>query len=431
MNRRILMVEPQGEGGISHFTYCLSNALVEAGVQVTLATAHPYELAAAPHTFALTQPFGQGALRHHLQRLRRPAALPTSALHAQPLAAIPDMPTVYQTRGLARVASQRLALHERARGWQAVCASAEREACDVIHIQWHEELLAARSAIMRLRHQGRRIVLTAHNVLPHEPETQTRTAWAALYRLMDRIIVLYPKATIAMQELGIDPARIAFVPHGNYLSIAAFAQGDAPLTQAEARQRLELPQDAPIAAFFGLIRPYKGIEVLIAAYAELRQRLPDARLLIAGRATKGFGAVKHALSANHQTEAVTVIPGYLSLRDVTHCLAAADVVVLPYLADTASGVAHLAYACRRPIIASRVGVFPDLIVEGVTGRLVAPGDAQALAEALWQMERDRAMCMACGEAGYAFAQTDYAWAPIAEATRQVYDTVRAQSSGKR
>lgn len=155
-----------------------------------------------------------------------------------------------------------------------------------------------------------------------------------------------------------------------------------PADQAQARRRLEVPEDAVAFLFFGLIRPYKGLDVLLEAFS----RLPSssrAVLLIAG---EPWGDLARELPAKLEREGLRdrVIPRleWIPEDDAATWFAAADAVVLPYLTATGSAVAAQALAHERPLIGSRVGGLAEVVESDVNGLLVPPSDVTALTAAL-------------------------------------------------
>lgn len=431
---RILSVEPHGEGGICHYTYCLCAALQKQGCEITLATAYPYELLSAPRAFELTTPFGPGRERRVVQSLlRRFRQRNASALADKPgqglskaSGGIPAQDRL-PASGFAGQVSRWLARREYRSGWKRIVWLAQRLQITGVHIQWLSDPEHDLRWLETLRRNKVRVVLTIHNVLPHDAPASTRALWQRLYQAADAVIAHYQEAEKELKILGVDGQRIHIIPHGNYLPIHSLASAGAaiPQSQQEARLQLGLPAEAPVALFFGLMRPYKGIEYLLGAFNGLQQEHPEAKLLLAGRAPKGFQPFASAISALALEDACVTMPRYLQLSEIARCFLAADVVVLPYLEASQSGVLQLAYAFHRPVIATRVGGLPESIISGKTGVLVPPRDADALAAALADMLRDRQRCQVMGEQAYQLAQEKYSWELIARATREVYQCVFA------
>jgi glycosyltransferase involved in cell wall biosynthesis len=158
----------------------------------------------------------------------------------------------------------------------------------------------------------------------------------------------------------------------------------------EARKALGVSVDRVAFLFFGLIRPYKGVEVLLDAFAAL----PDggrALLLLAGEPWGDEkGRIARRLADPHLADRVIARLEWIPERDAAVWFAAADVAVLPYREATGSAVAAQAAGAGLPIVASSVGGLAQVVDDGVTGVLVPPGDASALAAALKGLLEDEA-----------------------------------------
>jgi glycosyltransferase involved in cell wall biosynthesis len=151
------------------------------------------------------------------------------------------------------------------------------------------------------------------------------------------------------------------------------------LSKTEAKRRLDLEGDTIL--FFGFIRPYKGIDDLIRAMPLiLKQR--RITLLVVGEFWGGREAFDKRISELRIEDAVRVVDKYVPNEEVELYFSAADLVVLPYISGTGSGVIQAAYGFEKPVVATRVGSLPEVVEDGKTGYLVNPRDPQALAEAV-------------------------------------------------
>ncbi len=396
---RVLMVEPQGEGGICHYSFCLSQALSDLECDVTLATGRPYELAFAEPQFVVKPVFGAGAIRRLSQRLlNRPhphgetAHLGALAQRASQLHVNSGVSKPRQSlSGIGAYASRWLGNYEYREGWRQTLALVKSAHPSIAHIQWLLHPEQDIHWLKALRALDARVVMTAHNALPHDAPASARDIWKRVYGLADALIAHYPGAVEELRALGVDSARIAVIPHGNYLPIAALVGGAerGGASQARARNDLGLAQDAPIALFFGLMRPYKGIEYLLEAFAGVTAALPQAQLLLIGAAPNGFQRFERQIRVLGISDSVATLPRYVPLAEIGTWFAAADLVALPYIEASQSGVIQFAYAYRRPVIVTSVGGLPDFVESGVTGLVVPPRDKGALTEALLEMLRDR------------------------------------------
>ena len=142
---------------------------------------------------------------------------------------------------------------------------------------------------------------------------------------------------------------------------------------------LNLPRDQGILLFFGLVRPYKGLAVLIDALCHVTH---PVHLLIVGEFWEPIEKYQSQIQKLALANRVTIVNEYVPNEAVASYLATADVLIAPYLSASQSAVIQLALGHELPVIASAVGGIPDAIQEGKTGLLVPPGDPVALAAAI-------------------------------------------------
>lgn len=143
----------------------------------------------------------------------------------------------------------------------------------------------------------------------------------------------------------------------------------------------KLPRRASLELlFFGLVRPYKGLDILIEAL----DRLGDVNwhLSIVGEFWSDLERTRKRIAELGLESRIEIIPRYVSDQEAADHFARADVIVLPYRSATGSGVIPVAYHYNKPVIATHVGGLPDVVEQGRTGILVDPESPEALAEAI-------------------------------------------------
>ena len=278
-------------------------------------------------------------------------------------------------------------------------------------------LFLALLALLRLRGVG--LVWTAHNLEPHELH---HPAWGFLvYRMVarwsDALIAHSQAARLLLEARYGRLPHCVVIPHGSYVGLYG-----PPCDRAASRAALGLLANGPVLLNLGTLRPYKNIEQLIDVFASLP---PDARgtLLIAG-------AAKSEAYAAELRRRAALVPGvelraiYIPDEELPAYLGAADVVVLPYRSLLTSGILLWALSYARPVVAPAFGPVRELVQEGQTGFLFAPGDADSLRAAL-----ARALAHpdlpALGAAGLTIA-LEFAWPKIAARTAQVYRYVASE-----
>jgi glycosyltransferase involved in cell wall biosynthesis len=321
------------------------------------------------------------------------------------------------------------------RNLRTVLALAEQT--NVLHYQWplgprHDPL-----QWKALKRAGKRIVYTAHNVEPHEAQQrgQSHTGW--LYAHADAIIVHGEnlRDMLLKANPSIAPSHVHVHRLGNYNFCA---DGFSKWNRTTARQSLGWSEDDQAVLFFGFLRHYKGLDVLIEACKQLLVAAPTLRsrfrLLVAGPSYGDHWAKERYEEriAEAGLEAVTsCFVEHVPLEDVGRYFHAADIVAAPYRSGSQSAVIPLAYAFGKPVVTTNVGSLAESVVPGETGLIVPPEDATAFATALRTLlldpERNRFM----GQNARRYADTELDWTPIAQATAQLYNTLSAAMSGGR
>jgi glycosyltransferase involved in cell wall biosynthesis len=222
-----------------------------------------------------------------------------------------------------------------------------------------------------------RILYICHNVVPHDGGgTLDRRLASTVLRRGDvflvhseqdrlRLKILLPQATIIKTALP------------NFAEISE--QRDSH--PAKLRAQLQLPDDRPVLLFFGFVRPYKGLEYLIQALPHVLKQLP-VHLLVVGEFWSSPEFYRRYAREFGVEEAITFVDQYVPNEEMKPYFDLADVVVLPYVTATQSGIAQLAFGFGKPVITTRVGGLPEVVRDGVTGLIVPPQDEQALAQAI-------------------------------------------------
>jgi glycosyltransferase involved in cell wall biosynthesis len=218
-----------------------------------------------------------------------------------------------------------------------------------------------------------RVICICDNVLPHERRPGDAIFTRYAFRSVDGFIV--QSEAVERELVGFwKGARYRNVPHPLY---SIFGE---PLDRLEARQRLGIT--APrVLLFFGYIRKYKGLDILLDALARLPREM-RVHLLIAGEFYEPEQRYREQIHALHLQDRLTLRSDYLPNEEVPAYFSAADAVVLPYRSATQSGIAQIAYNFNTPVIATDVGGLSEVVLHERTGLIVPPGDPAALAEAI-------------------------------------------------
>lgn len=250
-----------------------------------------------------------------------------------------------------------------------------------------------------------RVVALCHNVLPHERKPYDTPLMRALLRRVDRVLVHSEGQAALARELAPAPVTVAeMAPHLPAASHGSASQSPAPARPASRKPAPDgstsdasapegsAPADpAPGSAagegvhrrllFFGLVRPYKGLDLLIRALPE------GVSLRVAGEFWGGLAETEALVAELGLGDRVELRPGYVAAGDVPGLFEDVDALVLPYRSGTASQQVWLGHERGVPVIATRVGTLGDHVTDGVDGLLVEPGSVEALRAALEEFYR--------------------------------------------
>jgi len=306
---------------------------------------------------------------------------------------------------------------------------AARSKPKILHILWNNKfeyfdrtILMAYYKMMR-----KRVALTAHNVNQARRDGKdsllNRLTLRIQYRLCNHIFVHTLKMKDELcQDFDVSEEAVTIIRHP-----INNAFPDTALTPSEAKQKLGLREEEKAILFFGRLRPYKGIEDLLAAFRLLVPKHPDYRLILASEPKKGSEAYRDEILRTLEKD---FKPGQVISRiqfipddEMELYLKAADVLVLPYKEIFQSGVLFLAYSYGLPVIATDVGSFREEIVEGNTGFLCRPGDVADLAgtlEKYFASDLYRGLDTRRREIRE-YASRVHSWDAVAELTRKAYE----------
>ena len=215
-----------------------------------------------------------------------------------------------------------------------------------------------------------RIICIADNIIPHESRPGDKAFTRYFIRPVDGFITMSDKV---MNDLALfaNEKSAKLVPHPLYDNF-----GD-PVSKEAARKHLGLPAGEKILLFFGFIRHYKGLDILLEAMALLKDT--GIKLLVAGEYYEDAAPYEEKINQLGLSETVIPHTHFIADSEVKYYLCAADGVVQPYRNATQSGVTPIAYHFEKPMVVTRVGGLPALVPEGKVG-LIAEPDPSSLAE---------------------------------------------------
>ncbi len=291
---------------------------------------------------------------------------------------------------------------------------------DVFHVQWWSlplwPIALLMALLMRLR--GKVVVVTVHNVLPHEGGALFVAAGRLLCGLARRVIV-HSEANRRklLAHYKLPPAKAVVVPMG------ILPAPDVCLGRAEARRALGLAAPFRYMLSFGIIRPYKGVDTLLRAFALLAGRHSDLHLIIAGKPWCDWTPYQDLIDTSGLAGRVHLFLDYIPEGEIPRFFGAADIVVLPYSHfDAQSAVCATALPYRKPILVTEVGGLTDW-VDHDPAWFVPPSEPEALAARLDAFWADPEAAARAFEVVADRVLKRFSWDSIAEEYLRVYREV--------
>lgn len=280
-------------------------------------------------------------------------------------------------------------------------------AADVVHYQW----LTVPALDLRLLPSLRPRVMTAHYILPPQPSRRQVRSARHVFGAMDAVVAHSEHSAARLRdEVGLDPAKVRVIPHGAFDYLTRLPEEKPLPAELEGAE-------GPVILSFGLLRPYKGIENLLAAYAPVAASNPGAELWIVGNPRMDVEPLQR--QAADLGGRVRFVTRFVDEAEIPAIFRRADLVVLPYLDAEHSGVLYTALAFGKPLVLSAVGGFPEVAETGAA-KLVPPGDTDALAETLEELVADDAARAELGAAATRAAAGPFSWDESAHRTLDLY-----------
>ena len=349
------------------YDHALAGALARAGAEVELVTSHfSYGPVPREQGYAVSEHFYRRSSREDIGARRR-----------RVLRVLEHVPDMLRYRRVA-------------------------EGADLVHYMW----LPIPALDRRLLAPKRPRVYTMHWRLPEAGSRIARTLTRLLAE-MDSVVVHSEHGAGRLQaDFGVPPERLRVIPHGAFDYLTR-QEDEVPLPE-ELRE-----VKGPVIMAFGLVRPYKGTDVLLEAFRQVE----GAELWVVGMPRMPMDELQEL--ARRAPGTVRFVDRFVTDPEIPAFMRRADLVVLPYRNIEQSGVLYTALAFGRPLVLSAVGGFPEVAEEGAA-RLVPPEDPDALAEALRELLDDRSARDALADAATREAATTYSWERIGEATMALY-----------
>ena len=380
---RVLMIDTASQ--TPFYDYPLCEALAAAGCAVELITAPFTYDELPPIDVPIHETFGRVILAGPMRRSRR-------------------------LRQIARALEYPL-------DWALTLAYVRRFRPRVVHVQWAMLPQVDAIAFRAIRRAGARLVYTVHDIDPHYGYWRRRLLpTRPLYRLADDLIVHTEanKATLCATA-SLPESKVHVLRQGGLTGWTS-----PPIPREAARRALSLPPSDPLLLFFGGIKPYKRLDFLLEAMPLILSQHPTARLLIAGHPAEPFARYQQAIDRLGLGSRVVKHLAYVPEQEVARYFCAADVVTLPYIEADSSGVLMSAYTFGRPVVATDIGGFRELVEQHGSGCIVPPTDVRAFSQAVVSLLSDPENAARMGERARQVALTEHFWSESAGALLRVY-----------
>jgi glycosyltransferase involved in cell wall biosynthesis len=291
---------------------------------------------------------------------------------------------------------------------------------DIIHVQFLPMLLSRLPLdlwfVQLCRRRGSKIVLTVHDLLPHDTGEAHKQSFRDLYKMVDGIICHSDNIKARLQtEFSVPEEKITVIPHGPFFY-------DLPATKPEQTLRsFDLEPGKLLVLWQGIIFPYKGIDLLLNAWQKVEAHNENARLLIVGTGSPEFSEQIHEQISRLGLKQVQLHLRFISTEELVALYRAADVVVYPYRAITTSGALATGLALGKTIIASDLPVFRELLTDRKNALLVDPQNSAALAAGLMELSDNFSLRQRLAASVQAMDFGDQSWLSIGKKTVGAYE----------
>ena len=238
----------------------------------------------------------------------------------------------------------------------------------VICCYWMAFFAPAFATIERIvRKNGHtRCIALVHNMIPHEPSVLDRMFAPWFVRQTDGFVALSQSVVEDIANLGDELKPATFSPHPIYDHYGK------RMSKAEACEALGIDDKQDYMLFFGLVRAYKGLDLLIDAFAQVKDELPKLRLLVAGEFYEDEQKYREQIHAGGLDERVIIRNEFIADADLRKYFGAASLIVQPYKSATQSGVTQVAFHFEKPMLVTNVGGLGEIVHHGKMGYAVPP-----------------------------------------------------------
>ena len=220
-----------------------------------------------------------------------------------------------------------------------------------------------------------RCIALVHNMIPHEPSILDKLFAPFFVRHTDGFVALSESVVQDINRFDHGTKPKTSYPHPIYDHYGE------PMSKKEACQALHLNPENQYMLFFGLVRAYKGLDLLLDAFGKVKDQLPNLQLIIAGEFYEDEDKYRAQINNNQLTNKVIIKNEFIADADLRKYFGAADLIVQPYKSATQSGVTQVAFHFEKPMLVTNVGGLGEIVHDHKMGYAVEP-NAEAIAQAL-------------------------------------------------
>lgn len=308
-----------------------------------------------------------------------------------------------------------------------VCKLILKEKYDVVHFQFFRRRRIESVYFIMLKLLRINLAHTVHDVTPLNENRLDHFFSLMVYKTADLLFVHSNSNKKALaQQIKLNNDKIKVVPHGDFDIYIP----DRIVTKAEARKYFGLSQEQNVILFFGAIKEYKGLDILLDSLSFASEKINYLTLLIAGMPDPLELKSEYEKIIAKLSKKVNIIfhDQFIPDADVAKYFIASDVVVLSYRRISHSGVLHLAYSFGRPVIATNVGDFQESVEEGKSGFLVSSNSPDNLSQKIIESFSDKLKLEEMGEYARHLSESKYSWKNSAELMKEIYEKTIKKSS---
>ena len=259
-----------------------------------------------------------------------------------------------------------------------------------------------------------RTIALVHNMIPHEPSLLDKLFAPFYVRSTDGFVALSDSVVQDINHFDKNNKPKTSYPHPIYDHY-----GD-PMTKQEACQTLNLDPNNQYMLFFGLVRAYKGLDLLLDAFGQVKDQLPNLQLIIAGEFYEDEDKYRTQIANNQLTDRVIIRNEFIADADLRKYFGAADLIVQPYKSATQSGVTQVAFHFEKPMLVTNVGGLGEIVHDRKMGYAVQP-NAEAIAEAIIDYYTQNRQA---NYTEYLIVQKEnYSWAKLVESFTSIYNKI--------